>query len=97
MRFAYVNLAVIRFNNTTEFLSKRNESLFLFPFMYTAVCFEIFSSGVIHRQSLVSVCLFGLQCRTCLINCSQTKFVAIILVLLAFLFLCDFSLDRFFV
>ena len=31
-----------------------------------------------------------------LINCSQTKFVAIILVLLVF-FLCDFSLDRFFV
>ena len=29
-------------------------------------------------------------------NCSQTKFVAIILVLLVF-FLCDFSLDRFFV
>ena len=32
----------------------------------------------------------------CVVNCSQTKFVAIILVLSVF-FLCDFSLDQFFV
>ena len=50
----------------------------------------------LNRQLMIFIKLKPYFVLNYLFNCSQTKFVAIILVLSVF-FLCDFSLDRFFV